>query len=429
MRKNAYRATAVKSVNIAEVISQLSEGPAVMGLDIGKHAVFAVIRDAEGNFQRPWKVRNPQDVYELVRRAEAISRERPLLIAMESTGTYGDPVRQAFTDAGLEVRRVGSKATSDYQEIFDGVPSAHDGKDAAVVAELAAIGKSSPWPAREASPEDAEMAAQVAWLDTQQDILMLWVGRLEGQLARFWPELTGLLELNSGTLLRLLAHYGSPRALAADPEAASRLAGWGGHLLRAAKIGAVIESARTTIGVAMQPSAVALVQKCARQALCAREEIREAKKQLAALSRADKVIQSMAEVVGATTACVLRVTIGNPQDFHCAEAYRKAMGLNLKEQSSGKHQSKLRITKRGPSLARRWLFFAALRIVQKSPVRRWYEAKKAKDQDRGIGAVVAVMRKLALALYSVAVRGEGFSLDRLFPGRPPRRMLAPSATG
>ena len=422
MRKNAYRATAVKSVQVTEVISQLSEGAAVMGLDIGKHAVFAVIRDAAGNFQRPWRVRHPQDVHELVKRAEAISRERPLLIALESTGTYGDPLRQALTNAGLQVHRVGSKATSDYKEIFDGVPSAHDGKDAAVVAELAAIGKSSPWPMREASPEDAEMASQVAWLDTQQDILMLWIGRLEGVLARFWPELTRLLELNSGTLLRLLAHYGSPEALAADPEAASQLARWGGHLLRAAKIAAVIDSARTTIGVPMQPSAVALVQKCAQEALNARQQIREAKKKLETLSKANKVIESMAEVVGTTTACVLRVTVGNPQDFHCGEAYRKAMGLNLKELSSGKHQGKLRITKRGPSLARRWLFFAALRIVQKSPVRRWYEAKKAKDQDRGIGAVVAVMRKLALALYSVAVRGEAFSLDRLFPGSPPRRV-------
>lgn len=424
MRKNAYRATAVKSINVTEVISRLSEGPAVLGLDIGKHAILAVLRDAQGNFQRPWRVRNPQDVAELVQRAQAVSQARPLRVALEPTGTYGDPVRGALTAAGLEVHRVGSKATSDYQEIFDGVPSAHDGKDAAVVAELAAIGKSSPWPLRAASPAEAEMAAQVAWLDAQQDILMLWIGRLEGQLARFWPELTGLLDLNSGTLLRLLAHYGSPAALAADPQAASRLAGWGGHLLRAAKIAAVVESARTTIGVGMQNAAVALVAKCAHEALAARQQIREAKKQLAALGQADQVLESMAEVVGVTTACVLRVTVGNPQDFHCGAAYRKAMGLNLKERSSGKHQGKLKITKRGPSLARRWLFFAALRIVQKPPVRRWYEAKKAKDQDRGIGAVVAVMRKLALALYSVAVRGEQFSLARLFPGGPPCRLAA-----
>ena len=431
MRRKAYRATAVKSVNISEVVMRLSEGPASLGLDIGKQAVFAVVRDAEGNFERPWKIQNPHEVQELVKRTLQLAQHRPLVIAMEPTGTYGDPIRQALTDAGLEVHRVGCKASSDYKEIFDGVPSAHDGKDAAVVAELAAIGKSTPWPARQTSSTEAELAAQVSWLDTQQDILQLWLGRLEGLLARHWPELTRLLALNSGTLLRLLAHYGSPAAAAADPEAAAQLARWGGHLLRAPKIAAVLESARQTIGVRLQPPSLALIRQCAEQALAARREIRQAKRELDSLGQGDEVIESMAAVVGTTTACVLRVSVGSPKDYHCGEAYRKAMGLNLKERSSGKHQGKLRITKRGPSLARRWLFFAALRAVQQPPVRRWYEAKKQRDQDRGLGAVVAVMRKLALAVYAVAVRGEAFSPDRLFPGRPrsPRSPRRPAESG
>jgi hypothetical protein len=335
---------------------------------------------------------------------------------MESTGTYGDAVRQAVTDAGLQMCRVGGKASSDYKEIFDGVPSGHDGKDAAVVAELAAIGKASPWPMKHPSSEEAEMVTAVAWLDAQQDILQVWLGRLEGLLARHWPELTRLLTLNSGTLLRLLAHFGSPADLTADGEARSRLAGWGGPLLRPRKITAVLESAQKTVGVRVPEATRDLIRQCAQQALAARKEIREARRRLKKLSQEDKVVASMAEAVGTTTACVLRVTLGDPRDYHCGEAYRKAIGLNLKERSSGKHQGKLKITKRGPSLARRWLFFAALRVVQKPPVRKWFEAKKRKDQDRGIGAAVAVMRKLALAVYAVGARGEVFSLDRLFPG-------------
>jgi transposase len=109
--------------------------------------------------------------------------------------------------------------------------------------------------------------------------------------------------------------------------------------------------------------------------------------------------------------------LGDPANYHCGDAYRKAMGLNLKERSSGKYEGKLKITKRGPSMARRWMFFAAMRILQKPPVRRWFEAKKRKDGDRGLGAVVAVMRKLAPALHAVGARGEKFSLERLFPGR------------
>jgi hypothetical protein len=42
--------------------------------------------------------------------------------------------------------RVSPKAAHDYAEIFDGTPSQHDGKDAAVVAELAALGKATAWP-------------------------------------------------------------------------------------------------------------------------------------------------------------------------------------------------------------------------------------------------------------------------------------------
>ena len=53
-------------------------------------------------------------------------------------------------------------------------------------------------------------------------------------------------------------------------------------------------------------------------------------------------------------------------------AYRKAMGLNLKERSSGKHQGRLKITKRGPSVVRRWMYFAAMRLTQDPHVKPWH---------------------------------------------------------
>src|SRR5262249_57322339 len=92
-------------------------------------------------------------------------------------------------------------------------------------------------------------------------------------------------------------------------------------------------------------------------------------------------IQAMGEVVGLVTACVLWVELGNPQDYHCGPAYRKAMGLNLKERSSGRWQGQLKIAKRGPSAVRRWLYLAALRWVRHEPVRGWYLRQKA--QRRG----------------------------------------------
>src|SRR5687768_14079796 len=44
-------------------------------------------------------------------------------------------------------------------------------------------------------------------------------------------------------------------------------------------------------------------------------------------------------------------------------------------------------------------------------------AHEARDKDRGKGALTAVMRKLALAVWAVGARGERFEDWRLFPGR------------
>jgi hypothetical protein len=55
-----------------------------------------------------------------------------------------------------------------------------------------------------------------------------------------------------------------------------------------------------------------------------------------------------------------------------------------------------------------------LRLVQQCGVRPWYEAKKARHEGEARQVVVAVMRKLAVALYHVGVRNEEFQPRRLF---------------
>ena len=64
-----------------------------------------------------------------------------LVIGLESTGTYSESVRYAMTQHSLNIHRLSGKGVADYKEIFDGVPSQHDGKDAAMIAELASFGK------------------------------------------------------------------------------------------------------------------------------------------------------------------------------------------------------------------------------------------------------------------------------------------------
>jgi transposase len=414
MRREAYRAVDVKQVLVGSLVADKPAAPATVGVDMAKGESQTVVRWQNGDFERPWRAQMPEEVPVLVERLQELAQGRPLVIAMESTGTYGDALRQALTDAKLTVHRVSGKAVHDYAEIFDGVPSQHDGKDAAMVAELAALGKSSPWPYQPPTEFDQELRYWVERADVRQRIGMLWLGRLEALLARHWPEATEYLELNSETLLQVLGQYGGPAALAADPGAAQRLKGWGGHFLKSEKIERIVQVAARSVGVRQTAVDRRRVQECAEAALAAKHEVQKASATLESMAQAHATIARQAAVVGWGTACVLWVHLGDPANYHCAEAYRKAMGLNLKERSSGRYQGQLKITKRGPGAVRRWLYFAAMRLVKTAEVAEWYEVKKGQRDRGGKRALVAVMRKLALALHALGVGEENFDARRLF---------------
>jgi transposase len=405
------------STNKSDAYPLLSQRPQTLvhaGLDVGKDYILCVLRWDNHDFERPWRCRNPADLAGLVQALQRVAAGRRLVVALEPTGTYGDALRLALQQAGLMVHRVSPKAASDYAEIFDGVPSQHDGKDAAIVAELAAQGRSWPWPLVLPSEAEQELAYQVDWLEGQRRQTQLWYGRLEALMSRHWPEATALLPLTSGVLRRCLVRYGGPRGLAEDGQAAERLYRWGKGLLSRDKAEALVASARQTAGVPVGRWEEERLRRYAEQVQEGLRQHRQAQRRLRQLASAQPIIQAMAAVVGTVTACVLWVQLGNPQDYHCGAAYRKAMGLNLKERSSGRWQGQLKISKRGPSVVRRWLYLAALRWLRQEPVRSWYVRQKAQRRGAAKPALVGVMRKLALALYQVGGRGAPFDRAQLY---------------
>jgi len=385
-----------------------------LGVDVGKLTLWTVCRWGDGRFERPWRADNPIEIPSLVSLIKRMSAGRRLKVAMESSGTYGDSLRQALADNEIKVERVGNKASHDYAEVFDGVPSQHDGKDAAVVAELAALSKAMPWDYQPADAWEQELAYWVEWMVAHRQALTIWQGRLEGLLGRHWPEASQVLKLSSVTLLRALKQYGSPQALAADPQAAQQLARWGGRFLEPKKIKQLVDNARSSVGVRAGEWQQRQIRDYAQQALAARAEGQRANRRLYDLAAENVVLQAQGKVVGVPTACVLWTSTGDPRKYHAAAAYRKAMGLNLVERSSGQYKGRLRISKRGSARSRQWLYFAVLRLIQKSGVRPWYEAKKARNEDDARIAVVAVMRKLAVALYHVGIDNREFKPRRLF---------------
>jgi len=202
--------------------------------------------------------------------------------------------------------------------------------------------------------------------------------------------------------------------LAADGAALERLMRWGRHFLKREKIERFLQVSAASVGVRQTAFDRRRVMECAQAALAAKQEVEAAEHNLKKLAETHATLARQAAMVGWATACVLWRHLGDPSDYHCAEAYRKAMGLNLKERSSGRYQGQLKISKRGPGAVRRWLYFAAMRLARQALVAGWYEVKKGDRPKGGKRALIAVMRKLALGLHAVGIGEEPFDARRLF---------------
>ena len=415
MAKRIYRAVLVKKVDVDELTAG-TKGRLILGCDAAKDKWYGVWMNERGDVLRTmhWDVVDDcEEVLDLCRRLREAGIE--LETAVEPTGTYADAMVGKLLDAELDVFRVSAKHAHDYQEIYDGVPSGHDAKSAAIVAKLHLErgAKSRQWQRPAFERRELRVAAdELDWIKQDEQ---RYLSRLESRLARHWPELTRALALTGVTVVELLATYGGPAAVADDSEQAQQsMRRWGRGALKAEKIAQVVATARQTIGVPMHETERQQVQTLAATVKELRRKRKKAERRLEQQTRAQQDLAPMVQMVGATTTGILHARLGDLRDYGSVRALWRGAGLNLREQSSGKKKGQLTITKRGSAVARRWLFLAALRWLQTDAVARaWYQAKLKRNGGVGLKAVIALMRKLLAALYHIS-RGEQYDARKLF---------------
>jgi transposase len=185
----------------------------------------------------------------------------------------------------------------------------------------------------------------------------------------------------------------------------------------------VIDSSSRTLGAPIDDAKSEMLQAIAQQAVAMRARVRDVEQRQRDLCDTDATLSRLSTVVGPAAAIAIYADLGDPTTYDSAAALEKACGLNLRETSSGRHQGKLRITKRGPARVRKYLYLAAMRAVAESgTVRAWYERRAAHRGGLKRKALVAVMRKQLRALFHVA-RGASFDESKLFDLR---RLSTPS---
>lgn len=425
MKKHIYRAKKINQISIETLSALLGESKAIVSVDVAKRDFAVGIANATGAMLEQFKFTHPDQTEPFLELLDGlIQRGHGPELVMEPTGTYGDFLKAQATGRGIEVYLVSPKRCHDAAEIFDGVPSLHDVKATVLLARLHVQGLS-----KQTTPDfegRRDIRAAMERRELYADPLERDYGRLEALLSRYWPELPLILNPRSHkTSLELLAQYPGPeRVIAHRDDAASLMRTFSRGQVSKATIEQVLQASERTFGVKMTEEEQHLLQALCRQLLELWRAMDRVDDEIRALVKTHETGRRLASMVGSVTAAVLLAYLGSPEGYASSDAYVKAMGLNLKEHSSGssrKPGTGLHITKRGPGRVRRYLFLATLRMIQRHPLcRAWYEARSSYARGEKMKAVVALMRKLGKAIWVV---GRGTPLDLTQLLNPDRLLL------
>lgn len=419
MSKGRYRVRDCQVIDWTELCNRAGSASLVFAVDVAKEDFVAALVAEGGDLLERVKWSHPIQTRGVLDGLVALQGRGELVVVMESSGSYGDVLRWQLHERGIAVYRVSSKHVHDSAEIYDGVASLHDAKATDLIALLHRHGRSRRWELLDEKRRNVNALVQrLAQLKGQQQRQR---NRLEALISRHWPELPSVLDLNSISAAQLIAAVGSPRYLCAfahKSEAKLREASRG-HL-DALRIEEILHSARTTLGMPCLSEENALLRALGQELVALHRDILQLSNTLEREVADDDRLQPMAQVIGAVTTAVLYTHLGSPQRYPNAYSYLKAMGLNLKEHSSGKHKGRLKLTKRGASAVRFYLYFAALRLIaHEPPVARWFNAKCKRPGAIKGKVIVELMRKLAKGLWHQG-RGELFVIDKLFAPPPMR---------
>ncbi|MDR2115368.1 MAG: transposase [Planctomycetaceae bacterium] len=187
-----YRSVCVNQANLEQILVVHPADRLHVCIDVGKHSLFVVLHwtsvvssNPVVTFECSWKVELYAELALLVPYLQRLNHNRSMVITFEYTGSYCEPLRQSLHEAGLTVHQVRGKVSLDYSDVFDGVLSKRDGKDAALLADIAAHGHSRLWVWHVPDENSREMNYLVTNVLDRQLELSRCIGRVESLVARY----------------------------------------------------------------------------------------------------------------------------------------------------------------------------------------------------------------------------------------------------
>lgn len=391
-----------KSVNDHEMI---------VGIDVAKQKHFARILFPDGSESQPFGFSNHRKGFETFLAWLSFNQKRAkcdsIIVGLESTGHYWEPLA-FFLEEIPEIRvvQVSPKHVKKTKEVYDNSPGKTDRKDAGVIAMLIQMGRFQKLvlpkgPFAELRGYARLRERKIVELGVQRNLLHSLVDLVFPEYGSLFPKLEGKASLT------ILKHYTTPKQILQTDF----LSLWQAiHKASRGKLSApcakrIIEAASATIGLKEGMGATTFaIRNIVTSVERIQEEIAAIEKELTRVLAQIPYAPQLLSIpgVGKISSAVLLGEAGDLRRYHKAEELIKLAGLNLFEISSGSHQGRRHISKRGRPLLRKCLFFAALRTVKTGGAfRAVYVRFTQVNRMQKTKALVAISRKLLRLAFAL----------------------------
>lgn len=374
-----------------------------VGIDVGSEThVMAIVGDDGTMVMGATPFQEDAEGYQRLR--ERLGDPTDTLIAMEATGHYWQNLFAYLATEGFAVALLNPMRT----HRFAGEELARaktDRIDAVLIARFAAQ-KLPP-----ATPVTAPVLEELRELVRLRDRLVVDAGNRVRQLHRLvdlgFPEFSRHVpNLNTRLATALLAAY--PNAAAFRQSSCSRVAKLrydGHHTVGRDLAQAILESAGRSVGQHQGAAYQVQVRYACEDLEVLRQRIQDLERDIERRLRDHEIgtLLTTIQGIGPQTAARLIAELGDPAEFHSAAALAAYVGVVPGIRYSGKHRPlHAGLAPVGHARLRAALWMPTLVATRFNPwLRAYYEHLRARGK-RAKVALIAAMRKLLTAIFSVA---------------------------
>ena len=393
----------------AKMVKMVREGTLIATVDIGATINTGYCTTLDGRDIKSFRFDNIREGFEKFWHMIVASKSRfscdEILVGYESTGPYAEPLVHYLANKPVRIVQVNPMHTKKMKEVNDNSPLKTDDKDPRVIADIIRLGRAltivvpegdSANLRRMNNARERHVCEQTALLNQLQQLVFI-----------IFPEFKTVLKNMKGkTAQYILNRYTIPERIGALSKEAL------GEEMRKRSMGKFgIKDAESLIALARET--VGIKEGLAGLFMDIRHILMQLEAEARFISEIEAEMGSTLERIPCSTKLLsikglgivsvagLIGEVGDFSKFSTQSEIMKLAGLDLYEISSGRRKGQRRISKRGRSLLRKILFYAAIQMIRKNGIMYDYYTRLTGRGMERMRALIAVSRKLLRIIHAI----------------------------